>query len=163
MTKPAIASSIETAGGRLPKPPMRGGVVWMGGEAVLIRRDMNEPATFFNGLSFLVVEDETVAFMLLEEMLQGLGAASVWRARKVAEALAVLEKHRPNAAVLDINLSGEMVFPVAVNLEEAKIPFIFTTGYGRSLIPPYWAQKLTLQKPFQSEVLAAALNWVIAN
>lgn len=123
---------------------------------------MNEIATPLKGLNFLVVEDETVIFLLIEEMLIELGAKSVWRATNVTDALTLLNNRRPDAAVLDIHLSKELVFPVAVRLEEAKVPFIFTTGYGRALIPSYWTTRQTLQKPFQPELLVAALSLAIA-
>lgn len=123
---------------------------------------MNEIATPLKGLNFLVVEDETVIFFLIEEMLIELGAKSVWRATNVADALALLNDRHPDAAVLDVHLSKELVFPVAVRLEEAKVPFIFTTGYGRALIPSYWTTRQTLQKPFQPELLIAALSLALA-
>jgi CheY-like chemotaxis protein len=124
---------------------------------------MNESVTTFKGRNFLVVEDETVIFFLIEEMLNELGAAVVWRASNVVDALALLSSHRPDAAVLDIHLSKELVFPVAVRLEEEKIPFIFTTGYGRALIPSYWSSRQTLQKPFQPELLVAALTLALVS
>src|SRR5512135_508004 len=91
--------------------------------AVLNCRRMNEIATPLKGLKFLVVEDETVIYLLIEEMLNDLGAKSVWRATNVADALTLLNDHCPDAAVLDVHLSKELVFPVAVRLEEAKVPF----------------------------------------
>ena len=67
----------------------------------------------------------------------------------------------PALAVLDVNLGGERVYPVAERLETAGVPFLFTTGYGRSGIEPKWSTKIVVQKPFTSETMALALTSVL--
>ena len=74
-----------------------------------------------------------------------------------AEAMEQLEQHRPDVAVLDVNLAGEPAYPVARRLAAAAVPFMFATGYGASGVHPEWADRPVIQKPFESEMLAAAL------
>lgn len=111
-----------------------------------------------DGLTLLVVEDETIISFLLEDMLGELGCSSVLHAGRVDQALALLRERRPDAVVLDVNLAGEFAYPVALHLAEAGIPFIFTTGYGRSGIPKDWASRPVIQKPFSLDALADALR-----
>lgn len=111
-----------------------------------------------DGLTFLVVEDETIISFLLEDMLSELGCSAVLHASRVNDALTLLREHRPDVAVLDVNLAGEYAYPVAARLAEAQIPFIFTTGYGSSGILKDWASRPVIQKPFGLEDLAAALR-----
>jgi CheY-like chemotaxis protein len=110
------------------------------------------------GLTILVVEDETIVSFLLEDMLSELGCASVLQAGRLKDALAVLAERRPDAVVLDVNLAGEYAYPVAEHLAKAQIPFVFTTGYGRDGIPDHWASRPVIQKPFGLEALATALR-----
>jgi CheY-like chemotaxis protein len=109
------------------------------------------------GLSVLVVEDETLVSLLIESMLSDLGCGDVWYASDVSQALELLAENTPDAAVLDVNLAGEQVYPVARRLATAAVPFIFATGYGASGIDQEWASRPVIQKPFQCEKLAAAL------
>lgn len=108
------------------------------------------------GLTILVVEDDTMVGFLVEDLLTDLGC-HVWMAPGVAEALRLLDERRPDGAVLDINLGDETAFPIAARLEENAIPFIFATGYGRGGIPPHWATKTVIQKPFDAVTLNTAL------
>ena len=113
---------------------------------------------FLDGLCVLVVEDEAIISFLLEDMLGELGAADVRHAGTVKTALAFLDGHTPDFAVLDVNLGGERVYPVAERLEAKGIRFIFTTGYGKSGIDARWAERPVVQKPFTLEVMTEALK-----
>jgi CheY-like chemotaxis protein len=115
-----------------------------------------------DGVAILVVEDETIVSMLIEDMLSELGCKTIWQAGSIRDALALLKDHRPDAVVLDVNLSGQFAYPLATHLAEAQIPFVMATGYGRSGIPPEWASRPVIQKPFSSETLAAALRALLA-
>lgn len=110
------------------------------------------------GLNVLVVEDETLISFLVEDMLQELGCREVWHAGGIAEAIALVERHRPDLALLDVNLGSEMVFPVADRLEQAGIPFLFATGYGRGGMPVRWNGRPVIQKPFAIEALERAIG-----
>lgn len=109
------------------------------------------------GLKVLVVEDEPVLAMKLEEMLKAIGFSVVWHATGVTEALTMMREHRPDCAVLDLYLAGEMAYPIARWLESERIPFVFAKGYGRRTILGNWASRPAIQKPFTLRALQAKL------
>ncbi len=115
-------------------------------------------ARFLEGLCVLVVEDEAIISFLLEDMLIELGAGDVRHAGNVKTALAFLETRTPDLAVLDVNLSGERVYPVAEKLEALGARFLFTTGYGRSGVDPRWQSRPVIQKPFDVQRITEALR-----
>jgi DNA-binding response OmpR family regulator len=116
----------------------------------------------FAGLAVLIVEDEAIVSFLVEDMLTELGCARVRHAGSVAEALAALAAERPDAAVLDVNLGGQKVYPVVERLRDAGVPFVFSTGYDASALPREWAARPLVQKPFQLATLAAGLRAALA-
>ena len=78
----------------------------------------------------LVVEDEVLIALELEQMLQRAGYQVVGPAATVALALGLLRQVRPDAAVLDVNLAGERVTPVAEVLRAMAVPFVLASGYA---------------------------------
>jgi CheY-like chemotaxis protein len=114
-----------------------------------------------SGLQGLVVEDETMIFLLIEDMLKEMGCAAVLHATDVREALMLIDSRRPDFAVLDVNLAGAQVYPVAERLDAIGVPFAFATGYGRPGMPDRWASRPVIQKPFRQETLAAALSAIV--
>ncbi|HEY4135277.1 MAG TPA: response regulator [Alphaproteobacteria bacterium] len=122
----------------------------------------NIPFVSLEGLNILIVEDEAAVSFLVEDMLQDLGCTAVWHASNVREALDILAKHKPDAAVLDVNLRDELAYPVAEQLDALEVPFIFATGYGRKGMPANWLIKPVVQKPFDADTLCKALNIVLA-
>jgi CheY-like chemotaxis protein len=115
----------------------------------------------FEGLKILVVEDETIVAFLVEDMLLELGCAEVWHAGAVAQALALLQDRKPDASVLDVNLSGATAYPVADRLAQMGVPFVFASGYGPKGIAAEWQDRPIVQKPFDQETLVRALEAVI--
>jgi len=115
---------------------------------------------FLDGLSVLVVEDEAIVSMLLEDMLGDLGA-QVRHAGTLTAALAAIDAEMPKLALLDVNIGGEKIFPVADRLDAAGVPIVFTTGYGRKGLEPRWERHAVLQKPFDEAGLTAALRQVL--
>jgi CheY-like chemotaxis protein len=101
----------------------------------------------------LVVEDEVLISMLLEDMLTDLGYEVAATASRVEEALALARTAEIDAAILDVNLNGEDVFPVADVLAGRSIPFVFATGYGERALPAAYKERPTLQKPFEQSAL----------
>ncbi|MEL6061554.1 MULTISPECIES: response regulator [unclassified Methylobacterium] len=98
----------------------------------------------------LTVEDEYFIAQELEEALRKAGVTVLGPASSVGAALALLDGGTPpEAAVLDVNLAGEMVYPVADRLIARGIPFLFTTGYDRSSLPTRFARVRRLEKPFE--------------
>jgi CheY-like chemotaxis protein len=105
----------------------------------------------------LVVEDEILIGMLLEDMLGDLGYEIAATASRVDEAAALAQDGQFDAAILDVNLNGQDVYPVAEILARRGIPFVFATGYGERGLPHDYQHRPTLQKPFQQETLARHL------
>jgi CheY-like chemotaxis protein len=116
----------------------------------------------FDRLNVLIVEDEAIISFLIEDMLRELGCSVVRNVAGIDEALTALDEERPDVAVLDVNLDGVEVYPVAERLRERGVPFVFTTGYGADGLAPAWAHMPVVQKPFRSEMLARALEAVLA-
>jgi CheY-like chemotaxis protein len=116
----------------------------------------------FSGVRVLVVEDEFAILLLLEDMLAELGCQIVGTATRLSDALTLAGKAECDAAVLDVNINGENVGPVAEALDARGIPMVFSTGYGRSGLEPRWRERPVLQKPYRLEEFAAALRVALA-
>jgi len=116
----------------------------------------------FSGLRALVVEDEGSIALLLENMLAALGCEVAVSAARVARACTVAQTGSFDFAILDVNLAGELGFPVAHILRERGIPFLFSTGYGEGAVPPEFGTYPVLSKPFSMkqlrEIIATALS-----
>ncbi len=127
---------------------------------------MSEPAprgaSPLAGLTVLIVEDETIISFLIEDMALELGAGEICHAAGVAEALAFLAERRPDTAIVDLNLGGELAYPVAERLAALGVPFVFATGYGRQGVSAGWDSHPVLQKPFPVETLAREMREVLA-
>jgi CheY-like chemotaxis protein len=108
----------------------------------------------------LVVEDEVMIRMLLEDMLGDLGYGIAGTAGGLDEAMALARNADIDLAVLDVNLAGNPVYPVAEVLAGRGVPFIFSTGYGEQGLPDAYKDCHLLQKPFQLENLEQALAGV---
>jgi CheY-like chemotaxis protein len=105
----------------------------------------------------LVVEDEYLIRMLLKDMLADLGYTIAAAVGTIAEASEFAATGEFDVAILDVNVDGETIYPVAEILAKRGLPFVFVSGYGeRSLAEPY-RDRPALQKPFQSEQLKKTL------
>lgn len=104
-------------------------------------------------LRVLVVEDELFVFWMVEDMLQDLGCTVGGSAASVKAALLALETDDFDLALLDVNVAGEKVFPVAEALISRAIPFAFTTGYGIDGVREDLRAHPVLAKPFAVEDL----------
>jgi CheY-like chemotaxis protein len=98
-------------------------------------------------LRVLVVEDEFLVGLLIEEVLRELACEIVGPIVDVHDALAVAQRETLDGALLDINLNGRVVYPVAELLQERRIPFAFTTGYAGVDLPPKFRSLPRIQKP----------------
>ena len=110
---------------------------------------MAEPVATLARKRLLLVEDEYLVAADLAYALERAGAEVVGPAGSVADALELVrdEGDRLDGAVLDVNLGGERVFPVADALAERGVPFIFATGYDASIIPSTHADAPRHEKP----------------
>lgn len=111
----------------------------------------------------LVVEDEYLIRMLLEDMLSDLGHTVAAAVGTIAEAKEIAASGEFDCAVLDVNLDGQEIFPVADILMKRGMPFVFVTGYGEGSLPEAYRGRPALQKPFQSERLEQTLTNLLAN
>ncbi len=101
------------------------------------------------GLKVFVVEDESLVAMQLEDMLMDFGCDLVGLAMRVNRAMDMLATVAEiDVAILDVNIGGDKVYPVAEALRARHIPIIFATGYGRAGVEPEWQSYEILQKPY---------------
>ena len=106
-----------------------------------------------------VVEDEALVAINLEDMLADLGCAGVVTAMRIDQAIEAVENGlAADVAILDVNLAGQPVFPVAERLVARGTPIVFATGYGRSGLPEEWQSRPVLQKPYTMDEVAACLR-----
>jgi CheY-like chemotaxis protein len=119
------------------------------------------PQSRLAGLHVLAVEDESLVAMWLEDLLADLGCLVVGPANSVAAALVLLDQQPVDAAILDINIAGERVFPVADRLTALNVPFVFATGYGVSGVQEPYAHRPVIQKPYTMGTLQRALESVV--
>lgn len=110
------------------------------------------------GRRILVVEDEALVAMLLETILQDMGCAPLGPAATIEEGLAMARDGGAiDAALLDVNVAGRPVFPIAEALQARGVPFVFSTGYGQGGLPDAWRAQPTIQKPFTESTVREAL------
>lgn len=106
----------------------------------------------------LVVEDDFLIARDLAEAFQALGADVLGPVASVDDALDLLDDtDRIDGAVLDLNLQGEMSYPVADALLARGVPVAFTTGYDQSVIPPRYAGVPRCEKPVEAAGVVRAL------
>lgn len=110
------------------------------------------------GLRVLVVEDEMMVSMLIEDMLDDLGCKVVGPASRLDEAIALAGEAELDCAVLDVNLGGQSIFPLADLLRAKGAPFAFATGYGDAGLRDVDKGSPVLQKPFRETDLARVLG-----
>ena len=118
-------------------------------------------AATLTGKRVLVVEDEALVAMLVADELRGAGAEVVGPAPSVDDALRLVEAAAADggigAAVLDINLGGQHVAPLADRLAALGVPFLFATGYGENRDAGGHDAAPVVEKPFDRERLVAAV------
>ncbi|MGO4409607.1 MULTISPECIES: response regulator [unclassified Brevundimonas] len=114
------------------------------------------------GRRVLVVEDESLVAMLLETILDDMGCSVVGPESNVDDGLrAATGEASLDAALLDVNVAGREVFPIAEALRARGVPFVFSTGYGESGLPEHWRGHPTIQKPFTESAIRDALMTVL--
>jgi CheY-like chemotaxis protein len=111
------------------------------------------------GRRVLVVEDEFLAALTTVDFLERLGCEVVGPAARLALALEFAQWEFLDAAVLDINIAGEMIWPVAERLRDRSIPYLFLSAYhGANFVPATFAAAPYLPKPLAQDHLASHLE-----
>ena len=106
------------------------------------------------GGSVFLVEDEVMIRMMVADMLEELGYSIAAEAGEINEAIRLAQSTEFDIAILDVNVNGKVISPVAEVISGRNRPFIFATGYGAQGMPEEFRNRPTLQKPFQMETLA---------
>src|SRR6516164_355642 len=109
------------------------------------------------GLVFLV-EDEVMIRMMVADMLEELGYTVAAEAGEIDEAIRLAQSTYFDLAILDVNVNGKVISPVADLIKARNRPFIFATGYGSAGLPEEYRDRPSLQKPFQIETLARVIE-----
>lgn len=113
------------------------------------------------GRRVLVVEDQFIIAIELERMLRQAGCL-VTAAARLKAALELAREGDFDFAVLDVNLFGEKVFPVADMLESRAIPFVLTTGYGEAAVPEGRTGWRVISKPYDAAAVVELISTVLA-
>jgi CheY-like chemotaxis protein len=124
-----------------------GDAMWHEGSGSRLRLNLH-------GLRILVVEDNLLTADTIQDVLETGGCEVIGPAATVAAALDLIAQLALDGAVLDINLNGELSFPVAAALIERDIPFLFLTGCDDLVVPPQYRAMRRLEKPSDMRQLA---------
>ncbi|MET0401766.1 MAG: chemotaxis protein CheB [Cystobacter sp.] len=124
------------------------------------RAHRRERALPLNGLSVFVAEDEYLIASEIVDMLRVLGCGTVGPVADVNMGLRLLVETREplDCALLDLDLRGESVLPLALEFGRRAIPLVLATGYGKDSLPEEWRGAPRLQKPYDTDALGEALR-----
>ncbi len=111
----------------------------------------------------LVVEDDYFIASDVRESLQDMGCDVVGPYPTIEEAAAAVEREALDAAVLDVNLSGDAVYPLARQLIGRRVPLLFVTGYSPDIISRKFDAVPRLTKPIMPRQLQKAVARLIAD
>lgn len=110
------------------------------------------------GLRILIVEDDALVALNLQEFVESLGCHVVGPTGRLSEALTILDAEEIDGAMLDINLHGEMVYPLAERLAERQTPMLFCSGYAfTTAVPPRFSHYKQVAKPCVEHTLRTAM------
>lgn len=114
------------------------------------------------GAKVLIVEDEPFVAFGIEDILREAGFEIVGCVGSLDKALATLKSSDCDIAVLDANLRGESVAPLAMALQRRGRPFLFVSGYERIHLPEALLDAPRLAKPFEARELIAAVRQLLS-
>ncbi|MCF2523729.1 response regulator [Bradyrhizobium sp. G127] len=111
--------------------------------------------------SVMLVEDEVMIRMMVADMLEEIGYTVTAEAGDIDEAIRLVQVADFDIAILDVNVNGKVITPVAEAVQLRGLPFVFATGYGAQGLPEKFRDRPTIQKPFQIETLARTIESVL--
>ena len=114
------------------------------------------------GRRILLVEDEPLVALLLESIFEDEKCITIGPYNDLRSALEAAQNGEVDAAVLDVNLAGKAVFPVADVLSKRGVPFMLLSGYGKTRLPDDRRHWPVCGKPFKTEELLTVLRGAIA-
>jgi DNA-binding response OmpR family regulator len=114
------------------------------------------------GRKVLIVEDEFLVASLIQDMLESAGCIVTGPIARVPEALTAADREDYDLAVLDVNLAGARIEPVAEALSRRHVPFVFVTGYAIGALPHEYAERPRICKPFKMAELLGALSSLVS-
>jgi CheY-like chemotaxis protein len=113
------------------------------------------------GRNILVVEDEPLIAMMLEDFLESLGHTIAASCDNLSDALTKAEMDGYDVAILDVNLKGESVWPVAERLKARGVPFVIASGGHVEPPPAEFASAPMLEKPYTIDRITPALDQAV--
>jgi CheY-like chemotaxis protein len=123
---------------------------------------MNSLTPTLSGRRILVVEDSPVVGPFTVDVLADLGCDVVGPAPNMAAARKLIEEGRFDAALMDVHIRGERVFPLCEMLEARSVPFVLTSGYADWSMPDKWDGRPRLQKPYSIDQIEQALTGLLS-
>lgn len=112
--------------------------------------------------TILIVEDEPLIAMMLEDFLESLGHSIAATCDTVGDALSEVDKGGFDLAILDVNLKGENVWPVASRLRENGVPFVIASGGHVDPPPAEFASVPLIEKPYTVDRVTPAIDAAFA-
>jgi len=110
------------------------------------------------GRRILLIEDSPVVGPFTADLLDELGCVVVGPAPNMAAARELLDAGEFDAALIDVHIRGERVFPLCELLQAKGLPFVFTSGYADWQMPEKWQDRPRLQKPYTLDQVEQALS-----
>lgn len=131
----------------------------------------NDPSPQHNGVlvqlkpavtrRVMLVEDEALVGMMMRDLVTEIGYFVAGPFCTLGEAMSAASADRFDAALVDVNLSGQFAYPLAEKLTAQEVPFVFLTGYDQGGIDPRFARVPVLQKPVDREVVERTLRGLL--
>jgi len=113
------------------------------------------------GRRVLIVEDSPVVGPFTVDLIEELGCIAVGPAPNMAAARELIDSEQLDAALMDIHIRGERVFPLCERLAARNVPFVLTSGYADWQMPDKWDDRPRLQKPYTIDQVEEALAQLI--
>jgi response regulator of citrate/malate metabolism len=114
-----------------------------------------------NGKRVLIIEDSPVVGPFTAGLLEELGCVAVGPSPNMADARKLIDAEKVDAALLDIHIRGERVFPLCETLVGNGVPFVLTSGYADWNIPEKWRDRPRLRKPFTLDQVEQTLTLLL--